>query len=101
MDPIWAPTSIEIKTLAQPTIFTVWLYNKALEREHKAKELIYKQELEKQKLLEKQLIEKQLMEKKLMLEKAAPMKAIFIKQSHKPKIETRINNDGSICKFLC
>lgn len=93
MDPdrIWAATSNEIKTLAKPTIFTVWLYIQALEREHRAKELIYKQELEKQKLMEKQL----------MTQKAAPMKPILINFSKKKIIETRTNNDGSICKFLC
>jgi hypothetical protein len=96
MDTIWAPTSFEIKALAQPTIFTVWLYNQTLGREQKIQEFIYKQELEKQKLMEKQIIEK-----KLMIEKVAYMKAILINQSHKPKTETRINNDGSICKFLC
>lgn len=115
-DPIWAPTSIEIKTLAQPDLFTVWLYNQALKREHKAKELTeltelkYNQELEKQKLMEKQLMVSQLMakqkliESQLMLKKIAPMKPILINQSYKlktkPKTETRINNDGSICKFL-
>jgi hypothetical protein len=90
MDPIWAPTSIEIQKLSKPNIFTIWLYNQALEKEKKTQELIYKQSLEKQKLMEKQI----------MLEKAASAKAILINQSHKPKSETRINNDGSICKFL-
>ena len=84
MNNIWAPTSIEIKTLAQPTLFTVWLYNKTLEREQLSQEMIYKKALEKQ----------------LILEKAASMKAILINQSNKPKIQIRINNDGSICKFL-
>ena len=90
MDSIWAPTSIEIQNLSKPNIFTIWLYNQALEKEQKTQVLIYKQALEKQKLIEKQI----------MLEKAASVKAILINQSQKPKSETRINNDGSICKFL-
>ena len=95
MDPIWAPTSIEIKKLAQPTIFTVWLYNKAVERENyvKAKE---------KELLDKKLLETQKqIEYNLRLEKLASMKVIHVNQSIKQKTEIRMNNDGSICKFLC
>lgn len=92
MDPIWAPTSIEIKTLVQPNIFTVWLYNKAFEREN------YSQALLNKKALEKQIEHK--IEQIKILEKAASMKAMLINQSKKPKIQIRINNDGSICKFL-
>ena len=48
MDPIWAPTSIEILKIVeiqktQPNSFTLWIYNKAVARENyvkaKAKEL--------------------------------------------------------------
>ena len=101
MDPIWAPTSIEIlniveiQKITQPNVFTLWLYNKAVARENyvkaKAKELLEKKELEKQKVIEH----------KLRVEKLASMKAILINQSIKPKTEIRMNNDGSICKFLC
>jgi hypothetical protein len=93
-DPIWAPTSFEIQKLAQPNVYTIWLYNKAVERENyvkaKAKALLEKKELEKQKEIEH----------KLRVEKLASMKAVLINQTIKPKTEIRMNNDGSICKFL-
>ena len=90
MDSIWAPTSFEIKTLVQPTIFTVWLYNKTVEKENYDKALLEKKILEKQKQIEH----------KLRLEKLASMKAILINQTIKPNTEIRMNNDGSVCKFL-
>ena len=99
-DRIWAPTSVEITKLAQPNGFTIWLYNKAVERENyvkaqaKEQELLHKKAFEKQKKIEQKL----LLEKKL-----ASMNAVLINQSttpNKPKTEIRMNNDGSICKFL-
>jgi hypothetical protein len=90
MDPIWTPSSTEIRKLTQKeTLFTAWLYNKAIQRET----------LHDYRLLQTQ-IEKKKLEKQLILEKEALMKAMLINQSIKPKVETRINNDGSVCKFL-
>lgn len=88
MNSMWSPTSIEIKRLSQPNLFTVWLYNKTLEREHKE-----------QLFLEKKELENKLQQQKI-IEKLDSMKSILINQSNKPKIQIRINNDGSICKFL-
>ena len=82
MDPIWSPSTLEIKTLTQPNIYTLWLYKKAYEREHKTPES--------QDLLNKKTLQKQI-DNKLILEKIDLNK----------KIDIRINNDGSICKFLC
>ena len=89
MDPIWSPTTIEIQTLCKPNVFTLWLYNKTLEKEN-----IVKNKLMKDKLVKAEL------EHKKILEKVASSKAILINQTNKPKTEIRINNDGSICKFL-
>ena len=86
---MWSPTSIEIKRLSQPNLFTVWLYNKTLEREQKE-----------QLFLEKKELENKLQQQKI-IEKLDSMKSILINQSNKPKTEIRLNNDGSICKFLC
>ena len=105
MDPIWAATSIEIlkiveiQNITQPNGFILWLYNKAVARENyvKAKEQAKEKELLEKKALEKQ---KQI-EHNLRVEKLASMKAILINHSNKPKTEIRMNNDGSICKFLC
>ena len=47
-----------------------------------------------------QKIEQKKLEKQLILEKEALSKTILINQSLKPKTEIRLNNDGSICKFL-
>ena len=88
MNSMWSPTSIEIKRLSQPNLFTVWLYNKTLEREQKE-----------QLFLEKKELENKLQQQKI-IEKLDSMKSILINQSNKPKIQIRINNDGSICKFL-
>ena len=84
MDPIWSPTTIEIQALSKPNVFTLWLYNKTLEKENIIKDKLIKAELEHKKILDK----------------AASLKAILINQTNKPKAEIRINNDGSICKFL-
>ena len=84
MDPIWSPTTIEIQALSKPNVFTLWLYNKTLEKENIIKNKLDKAELEHKKIVEK----------------AASLKAILINQTNKPKAEIRINNDGSICKFL-
>lgn len=90
MNPTWTPSSLEIRTLApKPTLFSVWLYNKAIERET----------LRDYKLLQAKIEQKKL-EKQLILEKEALVKAVLINQSLKPKTEIRLNNDGSICKFL-
>ena len=89
MNSMWSPTSIEIKRLSQPNLFTVWLYNKTLEREQKE-----------QLFLEKKELENKLQQQKI-IEKLDSMKSILINQSNKPKTEIRLNNDGSICKFLC
>jgi hypothetical protein len=90
MNSIWTPSSIEIQELSKPTIFTVWLYNKALEREQKTQSLLDKKALENKKQIEKNSI----------VEKVASMNAILINQTTKSKTEIRMNNDGSICKFL-
>ena len=89
MDPIWSPTTIEIQALSKPNVFTLWLYNKTLEKEN----------IETNKLVKDKLIKAELEHKKI-LDKAASLKAILINQTNKPKAEIRINNDGSICKFL-
>ena len=91
MTSMWSPTSIEIKRLSQPNLFTVWLYNKTLEREQR--------EQKEQFFLEKKELENKLQQQKI-IEKLASMKAILINQSIKSKTEIRLNNDGSICKFL-
>ena len=87
MDSIWAPTSIEIQKLSTPTIFTTWLYNTTLAKE-----------LERDKL-EKVKIE-QLEKEKLEISKTIKQQFILLNQIYKPSHEIRVNNDGSICKFL-
>ena len=79
MDSIWSPTSIEIQKLSTPTIFTTWLYNTTLAKE-----------------LERDKLEKE----KLEISKTIKQQFILLNQIYKPSHEIRVNNDGSICKFL-
>jgi hypothetical protein len=94
MDPVWSPSTIEIKTLVQPNVYTLWLYKKAFERE----QIVQKESAHYYLLNEKELQIQS--ENKLRLKNEALQKELLINQLHKKKIEIRINNDGSICKFL-